>query len=209
MTTTVELNKASKHLGNADPILLGVIERYGPCTLQPHDQYYQELVSSIVSQQLSVRAVQTIWNRFLDLFDGKMPSPEVILKTDDDLLRTTGISRPKISYIKDLASNILDGRLQIDRLPDLSNDEIIRELTAVKGLGVWSAHMFLIFSIVRLDVLAWGDLGVRKSAQRLYNLANLPTRDDLEDLSARNHWAPYQSVVCWYLWKNLDNKPTS
>lgn len=200
------INQAINHLKTHDPILGSVIERHEPCDITEHDRYYEELASSIVSQQLSVKAARTIWHRFLDLFDGKMPSPDQIIATDDQIIRSAGLSGQKVRYIKDLAAHIVNGELEIDKLNTLSNDEIIQELTAVKGIGIWSAHMFMIFSLARLDVLAWGDLGVRKSAQTLYNLPTLPTKEDLETLAEQNHWAPYESVVCWYLWKALDNK---
>lgn len=202
------ITAASTSLVKNDPVMKRLVLTHGPCTLTPHSRYYEELASSIVSQQLSVKAAATIWQRFLGLFDGKMPTPKQIIASDVDMLRGVGLSNQKASYIRDLAYHIENGTLKIDQLPRLSNDEIISELVAVRGIGVWSAHMFLIFSLARPDVLAWGDLGIKKSAQTLYHLSELPSRDKLEELALANGWTGSESVACWYLWKNLDNKPS-
>lgn len=207
MTTNDNIYLATKNLANNDPIMGELIHKYGPCELTPHDRYYEELVSSIVSQQLSVAAARTIWNRLLELFGGHIPDPGEIITTENEKLRSVGLSQQKISYIKDLAQHIVDGSLPLGKLDLETNDEIIKQLTAVRGIGIWSAHMFMIFSLCRLNVLAWGDLGVRKSAMMLYGLKSLPNQKELEAIAQNNDWAPYESIACWYLWKNRDNKP--
>lgn len=201
-------NAATDHLTKYDPILAPIIAAHGPFTVQPHSNYYQELVDSIISQQLSVKAAATIQRRFCELFGSTtIPSPEQILTKDIETLRTAGLSRPKVSYILDLAQHVVDGRVTFDHLDSLSNDEIVTELTAVKGIGEWTVHMFLIFCMGRLDVLAYGDLGVRNGIQKLYGLDHLPSRAEIENLAMQYHWHPYESVACWYIWKSLDNVP--
>lgn len=209
MTTerTKQLQTATGYLTKHDPHLAPVIARFGLCTIEPHDDYYRELVDSIISQQLSVKASATIVKRFVALFDDKFPTPEQILQRNIDELRAVGMSRSKASYVLDLALHILEGRLQPGKLPDLPNDEVIRELVAVKGIGEWTAHMFLIFSLGRLDVLATGDLGVRMAMKRLYDLPDAPKPDEMRAIAEKYHWHPYESVACWYLWKSLDNEP--
>ena len=199
---------ATDHLTKHDPFLAPIIAAHGPFTVQPHANYYQELVDSIISQQLSVKAAATIQRRFCELFGSTtLPSPEQILTKDIETLRSAGLSRPKASYILDLAQHVVDGRVTFVHLDSLSNEEIITELTAVKGIGEWTVHMFLIFCMGRLDILASGDLGVRNGIQKLYGLDHLPSRADIESLATQYHWHPYESVACWYIWKSLDNLP--
>lgn len=200
------LRHAQNHLKRSDRRLAEVIEAYGPCLIKPHDNHYAELVMSIVGQQLSTKAVSTIWSRVLGIFGGHTPTPEEIVAADIEALRGAGISYSKISYMKDLAQHILDGRLDLMHIASLPNNELIKQLTAVKGIGGWSAHMFMIFSLGRLDVLPVGDLGIRKAAMNLYGLKDLPAAGQLEELARKNQWAPYQSVASWYLWKSLDNE---
>jgi len=209
MTTerTQELQKAADHLSKHDPQLAPVIARFGLCTVEPHTDYYRELVDSIISQQLSIKASATIVKRFVALFGDTFPTPEQILERDIDELRAVGMSRSKASYVLDLAAHILDNKLQPEKLPALSNEEVIRELTAVKGIGEWTAHMFLIFSLGRLDVLATGDLGVRMAMKRLYGLPDAPKPDEMRAIADKFNWHPYESIACWYLWKSLDNEP--
>lgn len=201
------LKSAARHLAQNDPQLSPVIQRFGPCTIEPHSHYYRELVESIIGQQLSVKAAATILKRFVALFGGEFPSPVQILACDVDKLRSAGMSAAKARYVRDLAQHIVDGELQPENLPGLSNDEVIHELVAVKGIGEWTAHMFLIFSLGRTDVLATGDLGVRSAMMRLYNLPALPSPADIRAIADRHHWHPYESIACWYLWKSLDNEP--
>lgn len=201
-----QLEAATAHLSAHDMILKRVIAKYGPCTITPHKNYYEELVSSIISQQLSVKAAGTIWKRFIALYHNKTPTPEQIITTDIEDIRNVGASYAKAKYIKDLALHILDGKLDLAHIATLPNATVIEQLTAVKGIGEWSAHMFMIFSLGRLDILPWGDLGVRKSMQQLYDLPTLPNKAEMISLATSNSWAPYESVAAWYLWKNLDNK---
>lgn len=196
---------AQRHLGKNDLKIAALIDQYGDCKITPHSDYYGELLDSIISQQLSVKAARTIHSRVLSLFDGHAPTPEQLLETDDETIRRCGLSYAKISYIKDLAAHIVDGRLDLEHISTLPNDQVLDQLVAVKGIGEWSAHMFLIFSLGRLDILPAGDLGVRKAAMNLYKLRELPKLTDLQMLSKKHHWAPYESVAAWYLWRFLDN----
>lgn len=199
--------QAAEHLARHDRRLAPIIAQAGPCPLRAHTDYYYQLVRSVIGQQLSVRAAATITQRFLELFDSHLPTPAQILALSDDQLRAVGFSRAKVGYVKDLANRLLDGRLAFDRLDELSNQTIIAELTAVKGIGVWTAHMFLIFSMARSDILPTGDLGIRAGMQKLYGLTELPSPTTMLDLAQINSWQPYQSVASWYVWRSLDNAP--
>jgi DNA-3-methyladenine glycosylase II len=204
-----KFTQAAQHLSDQDPILGSVIAGNGLPTFQPHTDYYGALVNSIIGQQLSVKAASTIKQRFIDLFGGKLPSPEAIINKSHEELRSVGLSNAKANYIRDLAEHVLDGRIKFDRIPDQTNAEIIAELTNVKGIGEWTVHMFLMFSVGRLDVLATGDLGVRNAVRGLYSLENTPTPQQVIDIAEQNHWHPYESVACWYLWRSLDNAPAA
>lgn len=202
------LSAAENKLSAADPILAALIIQHGPCQLLPHTDYYRQLVRSIIGQQLSVKAAATIYQRFIDLSHGSMPTPEQILETDVEALRQIGCSYSKANYIKDLAQHILDGRLDLDHIATLPNPTIIEQLVSVKGIGEWSAHMFMMFSLGRLDILPTGDLGIRKAMMQLYDLPNLPQPAAMHELALTRGWTPYQSVASWYLWRSLDNEPT-
>jgi DNA-3-methyladenine glycosylase II len=200
--------RAAAHLAAHDPILQPIIVRHGLCTIRPHRNYYQELVDSIISQQLSVKAARTIERRFCELFGSQdMPSPEAILSKSVDELRTAGLSRGKATYVRDLAQHVVDGKVRFEHLEDLSDDAIITELTAVKGIGEWTVHMFLMFCMGRLGVLAHGDLGIRNGIQKLYGLDHVPTPQEVTAIAEQHHWRPYESVACWYIWQSLDNTP--
>lgn len=201
------LQIAADQLTKADPILSPVITSSGLPLLVAHTNYYQELVESIIGQQLSVKAAATIRSRFVSSFNDQFPSPEQILSRDIEQLRSVGLSRPKASYIQDLARRVHDGAVQLDQLDKLSNDEIITELTAVKGIGEWTVHMFLMFCMGRLDVLPIGDLGIRSGIQKLYRLDHLPSPTEVTNIAKQNNWHPYESVASWYVWQALDNKP--
>lgn len=201
------LQQAATHLSQHDAVLAILVERIGLCTIQPHTDYYRELVESIISQQLSVKAADTITRRFRGLFGGHSPLPQEILAVSVEQLRSAGLSRAKTAYVQDLAAHILDGRLEVNKLPALSDEAVIAELTAVKGIGEWTAHMFLMFSLGRLDVLPVGDQGIRTGIQRLYQLAGLPDAAAIRELANAHHWHPFASVACWYVWKSLDNEP--
>lgn len=204
--SALSIETALKHLLN-DPVLAGLIRDYSPPDIQPHTNYYHELIDSIISQQLSVKAARTIEGRFKDLFGGHFPSPEQILEKDIEELSSVGLSRPKASYIQDLARKILDGSVQFDHLDSLSNEEIVTELTAVKGIGEWTVHMFLMFCMGSMDVLAHGDLGIRNGITKLYSLEQTATPDDVKRIAEQNNWHPYETVACWYIWQSLDNAP--
>lgn len=199
--------RAAEQLSKADSVLRPVIVRTGPCTIRPNTDYYQELVDAIISQQLSVHAARSIEGRFRDLFGGTFPTAEQILTTDVEGLRSIGFSRAKASYVLDLAQHIADGRVRFEHLDALSNDEVIAELTAVKGIGQWTAHMFLMFCMGRTDVLPVGDLGIRNGIRKLYGFADPPTPQQIIELAARNGWHPYESIASWYVWQSLDNAP--
>lgn len=209
MTTDHQANvtAAAAHLTAHDPILAPIIARHGLFTPVPHTDYYWELVDSIISQQLSVKAARTIEQRFLNLFGGKQPQPHELLNKTVDELRAVGLSRNKAAYVLDLARHIADGELQLDRIAELPNDEVVKELVAVKGIGEWTAHMFLIFALGRLDVLPVGDLGIRSGIQKLYGFEHLPSPAEIITLATKNNWHPYESIACWYVWQALDNAP--
>jgi DNA-3-methyladenine glycosylase II len=197
------------HLRAADPVLARLIDAHGEIDLVPahrqgHD-HYTTLIRSITGQQLSVKAAATIFGRVLDLFRGRAPTPQQLLDADPDALRAAGLSRAKVAYLRSLAEHVLDGSLELDRLDDLPDDDVIAELTAVKGLGEWTAHMFLMFQLARPDVLAVGDLGVRRAAERLYDLPAMPTPAELERIA--QPWRPWRTLACRYLWESLDNAP--
>lgn len=201
------MQEAITHLKSVDPRLADLIERYPAPTFEAHTNYYHELVDSIISQQLSVKAARTIEGRFKDLFDGRFPEPSEILTKDVEELRAVGLSRPKARYIQDLAFKILDGTVRFDTIDSLSNNEIITELTKVKGIGVWTVHMFLMFCMGRLDVLPTGDLGIRNGIGKLYGFQSVPTPEEVELIATKNNWRPYESVASWYIWQSLDNTP--
>jgi len=202
-----EAEKAASYLAGQDPILAPVIGRIGFCTIRPHKNYYQELVDSIISQQLSVYAARSIEGRFRDLFGGEFPSAEQILTTDVETLRGLGFSYAKGRYVLDLAQHVVDGKVKFGQLDSLTNDAVIAELTAVKGIGEWTAHTFLMFCMGRSDVLPVGDLGIRNGIRKLYGFENAPTPQQITELALKNHWHPYESVASWYVWQSLDNAP--
>lgn len=205
MTFEQRLRLAEKHLSGKDKRLAPIIESSGPCRIRPHRDHYGELVGSIVGQQLSAAASGTIWRRVLDIFNGSMPTPEQLMKVDDQKLRDVGLSWAKVGYVKDLARHIIDGRLDLDHISTMPNEQLIEQLTAVKGIGEWSAHMFMMFGLGRLDILPTGDLGIRKAIMGLYGLKELPAPEQIITVAAQNKWHPYESVACWYLWQSLDN----
>lgn len=207
ITDTVA-EQAAKHL-RADPALSPVIARYGLCPIRPHREYYRALVGEIIGQQLSVKAAASIRKRFEALFEGGFPAPAAILDTSIEELRGVGLSQSKAKYIQDLAQHIVDGKLKFEHLDSLSNENVIKELTDVKGVGEWTAHMFLMFCMGRSDILATGDLGIRNAIKKLYELPNLPTPQDIQDLAIMRNWHPYETMACWYLWQSLQNMPAA
>lgn len=199
--------KGIEHLLKADPTLAVIIKDAPTPTITPHKNYYQELVESIISQQLSVKAAATILKRFRDLFGASFPQPVEILEKSPDELRAVGLSWQKTSYIQDLALKVQEGEVSFDHLDSLTNDEIIAELTKIKGVGVWTVHMFLMFCMGRLDVLPTGDLGIKNAIQLNYGFTNRPTHDEMTALAVAHHWHPYETLASWYMWHSLDNKP--
>lgn len=197
---------AEKHLRRVDPVLAQIIQEQGRCTITPDRRYFQSLVEAILSQQLSVKAAATIFRRLRELLGGKV-LPEKILMLRDEQLRGVGISRQKTAALRDLSSKWQDGFVNPRRFVRMSNDEIIAALTQVKGIGRWTAEMFLIFSLCRLDVLPVDDLGFRNAVKRAYGLRKLPEAKRLTALAEK--WKPYRAIATWYMWASLDNKPLS
>jgi DNA-3-methyladenine glycosylase II len=195
-----------------DPVIERLVRDAGPLGLQqrrrgrPVDAY-GALVRTIVGQQLSTKAARTIYNRLAALFGDRPPTPEEILAADEEELRAAGLSRPKVSYLRDLARHVIDGELDLEALQDLPDEEVIDQITAVKGLGRWSADMFLMFHLGRPDVLPVGDLGIRRAVERAYGLEELPDAETLHDIAAT--WRPQRTLACLYLWESLDNVPVS
>lgn len=193
-------------------MLARLLDEYGPPRLArdpsrpgPAD-HYGALVRSIVGQQLSVRSARAIYGRLLEFFGGRTPTPRELLAADPDTLRTTaGLSRAKTSFLRSLAEHVVSGELELDRLAQLDDAEIEAELIAVKGIGPWSAQTFLMFQLDRPDVLAAGDLGIRRAVERAYGLDALPTISELTALA--EPWRPYRSAACRVLWHTLDNAP--
>jgi len=205
---------AAAALRAADPVLGRLIDALGEPKLpaggpdRPDGgEHYAALVRTIAGQQLSVRAARAIWRKLLDRFDGRAPTPEEVLAADPEELRAAaGLSRAKVSYLRSLADHVVSGELELDRLGELTDDEVVAELVAVRGIGEWSAHMFLIFQLDRPDVLATGDLGIRRAVELAYGLPGLPKPAELVELA--EPWRPHRTAACRYLWRSLDATPT-
>jgi DNA-3-methyladenine glycosylase II len=187
-----------------------VIDELGPDGMRdragrPAD-HYGALVRSIVGQQLSTKAALSIFNRLTDRFGGRTPTPKEVLADDPEELRAAaGLSRAKVSFLRSLAEHVLEGSLELERLNELSDEEVIAELIAVRGLGVWSAHMFLMFTLRRPDVLPVSDLGIRRVVKELYGLDELPSATEMERIA--EPWRPYRTIACRFLWRSLDATP--
>lgn len=201
------LQAAADHLIKHDPLLAPVIEQTGLATFEPHTDYYTAIVNSIIGQQVSVASAAAVKRRMQELFNGHYPTPAEVLETDEDTLKSVGLSRQKQKYIRDLAQHIADGTLNFDRITEQSNEELVAMLTDVKGIGDWTAHMFLMFAVGRLDILPIGDLGVRNGVRELYGLTETPTPTQVTEIALENNWHPYESVASWYIWRSLDNNP--
>ncbi|MGA2855498.1 MAG: DNA-3-methyladenine glycosylase [Candidatus Sulfotelmatobacter sp.] len=197
------MRKALNHLKKSDPILRGIIERVGPCRMEYGPPEFSSLAESIVYQQLNGNAAATIFKRFAALA-GEPLTPEGILQLSDEQLRSVGLSKQKSAYLKDLAEKTAAGLLDFARLPELPDREVIEHLTQVKGIGVWTAHMFLMFTLRRPDVLPTGDYGVQAAIKKHYRKRKLPKPKEMEKIA--RPWAPYRSIACWYLWRSLDIK---
>jgi DNA-3-methyladenine glycosylase II len=198
-------------LRQADPVLRRVIDEVGvdglgdPRAGRPND-HYGALVRSIVGQQLSTRSARAIYGRLIDRYGGRPPTPEEVLDDDPDELRTAaGLSHAKVRYLRSLAEHVVDGSLKLDRLDQLPDEEVAAALTAVRGIGLWSAQMFLTFHLQRADIVASGDLGIRRAVMLHYGLEEMPAPAVVEEIAER--WRPYRTLACRFLWRSLDATP--
>ncbi len=203
--------KALAQLRSADPVLAEIIDATGPLGnaregRPDREDHYGALVRAIVGQQLSVLAARAIYGRLIGRFGERAPTPEEILADDpEELKAAAGLSRAKVTYLRSLAEHVISGELELARLDELGDDEVTAELTAVKGLGMWSAQMFLMFHLERPDVLPVGDLGIRRAIERAYSLDELPEAAAIEKIA--EPWRPYRTLACRYLWRSLQNEP--
>ncbi len=204
------LTDADRHLRSVDHVLRRLIDERGP--IDPaadrrgsRPDAYQALARAIVGQQLSTKAAASIWRRVTELFGGETPSPSQLVELGAEDLRAAGLSRSKAGFLKDLAERVEDGRLDLGRLGELPDEDVIAVLTEIKGVGRWTAEMFLIFHLGRPDVVSTGDLGIRRAAQIAYGLDDLPGPTDLERIA--EPWRPHRTLGCLYLWRSLDNAP--
>src|SRR5689334_12821918 len=197
------MKKALQHLKAADPVLGNIIERVGPYRMQYREPSFHTLVRSIVYQQLSGKAALTIFNRLIAAAKADPLTPEAVLKLRPARMRSLGLSKQKMTYIRELARLTQKGQVSFEKLSDLEDTAIVEHLTRVKGVGVLTVHMFLIFALRRPDILPTGDLGIRAAMKKAYGLDDLPKPADMEKIAAA--WRPWSSVACWYLWRSLDN----
>src|SRR5207302_1281476 len=195
--------KAVLHLSQSDHVMRAIIDRVGPYRIEYGDPEFHSLAEAIIYQQLNGKAAVTIFQRFATLA-GEPLTPEGILKLSDEQLRSVGLSKQKSAYLKDLATKTADGLLNFVRLPEMTDEGVIKHLTQVKGIGVWTAHMFLMFSLRRPNVLPTGDYGVQMAIRKHYKKRKLPKPELMEKIAKR--WEPYRSIACWYLWRSLDVK---
>jgi DNA-3-methyladenine glycosylase II len=197
------MRKAILHLKKSDPVMKAIIERVGPFRMEFGEPTFHSLAEAIVYQQLNGKAAVTIFKRFTDAAGDPVTS-EGILKMTVQQMRAVGLSKQKSSYLRDLAEKTKAGLLEFERLGKLPDDEVIEHLTQVKGIGVWTAQMFLIFTLRRPDVLPTGDYGVQVAIKKHYRKRKLPKPKDMEKIA--KPWSPYRSIACWYLWRSLDIK---
>jgi DNA-3-methyladenine glycosylase II len=200
------MRHAVRHLKKSDPVLCAIIERVGPYRIRPEVPRFHTLARAIVFQQLSGKAAGTICERLMALA-GDPLTPEGILRLNDQQMRGVGLSKQKMTYLRDLAEKTHSGTLDFASLPDLPDEEVIEHLTQVKGIGVWTAHMFLMFALKRPNVLPTGDLGIQSAMRRHYNKRKLPKPKQMEKIA--KCWEPYRSIACWYLWRSLEVKTPS
>jgi DNA-3-methyladenine glycosylase II len=194
---------ALQYLCKADSNLEKIIKVVGKYSIKIRNDPFQSLIESIIYQQLAGKAANAIYNRFINYYDNKQVTPTRILNSSNDNLKKVGLSNRKIDYLKDLASHVYDGRINLEELPTMNDEEIINKLVNVKGIGRWTSEMFLIFSLGRQDVLPVTDLGVRKAIQKVYSLSELPKPNTMMEIA--QPWRPYRSIATWYLWKSLSN----
>jgi len=194
-----------RYLKRIDPVLARVIESVGACRIRltTDGSHFQALTRSIVFQQLSGKAASTILSRVQALFPNGVPTPEAVLAASDEQLRAAGLSRQKIAYLRDLSSKVQTGALPLDAVETMTDDDLIEHLVQVKGIGRWTAQMFLMFRLGRRDVLPELDLGIQNAIKRAYRMRKRPTPKQVKRIGAK--WAPHSSVACWYLWRSLDN----
>jgi DNA-3-methyladenine glycosylase II len=197
------MRRAILHLKKSDPVLRAIIEKVGPFRMEYGKPTFHALAESILYQQLNGKAAATIFKRFTDAA-GDPLTPEGILALTDAQMRTVGLSKQKTAYLRDLAAKTRAGLLEFEKLSTLPDMEVIEHLTQVKGIGVWTAHMFLMFTLRRPDVLPTGDYGVQVAIKKYYRKRKLPKPKDMEKIA--KSWAPYRSIACWYLWRSLDIK---
>jgi DNA-3-methyladenine glycosylase II len=192
--------------------MVGIVKRVGPLDAErrrrgrPKGDAYGALLRAIVGQQLSVKAARTIYERVLALFGGEVPTPKQVLAARPDDLRACGLSGRKVEYVQDLAAHVDAGELSMERLESLSDEDVVAEITAVRGLGRWTAEMFLMFTLERPDVLPVDDLGIRRAIQIAYGLDEPPSAAEMERIA--EPWRPHRTLACLYLWESLDNAPT-
>jgi DNA-3-methyladenine glycosylase II len=206
--TADDMTRARRVLMRRDPILAAIIKKYGVCGIKTgrESDIFCGLVQAIVSQQLSTRAAATIYGRLQALMpDAAPPTPEALRPLSDESLRCVGLSRQKTSYMRDLAQKVLEGSVKTDGLREMTDEEIVAELTKIKGIGRWTVEMILIFRLARPDILPVGDLGIVKAIQKAYGLRKPPDAKRMQKIAER--WRPYRSVASWYLWASLENKP--
>jgi DNA-3-methyladenine glycosylase II len=207
--------KARKALAASDPTMAALIDRVGEIDIatrmkrrkeeRPEDPY-GALLRAIVGQQLSTKAARTIYLRVVDLFGGTTPTPEQLREAKEEDLRGCGLSGRKTEYVRDLAAHVISGELELDRLPELGDEEVIAEIVAVRGLGQWTAEMFLLFHLQRPDVLSGGDLGIRKAIQIEYGLEKMPPPTQVLEIG--EPWRPHRSLASLYLWESLAAVPS-
>jgi DNA-3-methyladenine glycosylase II len=197
------MHKAINHLKKSDPVLRSIIERVGPFRMEYGPPEFHSLAEAIVYQQLNGKAAVTIFNRFAELA-GKPLTPDGIMRLTDQQLRAVGLSKQKSSYLRDMSQRAIAGQLDFSRLHEMSDEEVIKHLTQVKGVGVWTAQMFLMFTLRRPNVLPTGDFGVQMAIKKNYNKKKLPKPAHMERIA--KPWEPYRSIACWYLWKSMDIK---
>ena len=198
-----QIVKGIKHIYNNDVKIARIIDTAGTFDLKPHNNYYYSLLKAIVGQQLSVKAASSINKKFFVHFKNK-PSAQKIYNSKDQNLRNLGLSWAKVKYVKDLSLKIINKEIHFRNINNKSNEEIISELSKVKGIGAWTVHMFLIFTLGRLNVLPVNDLGLKRAIKNIYGLRKIPDEKKIKKISKSNHWEPYNTLASWYLWKSLE-----
>jgi len=194
--------KILQHFDRQDPVIARLVREIGPFQLKKNRKYFQVLCKAIISQQISTKAAESITTRFWRLFDGHAPDPKCVWKMPESAIRGAGLSRQKAAYLQDLGKHFAGKTIRPHRMPYLSNEEVVEQLTGVYGIGEWTAQMFLIFSLNRMDVLPVADLGLQIAIQKLYGMKSRPTTKKIRVLGRK--WHPYETVATWYSWRKLD-----